>query len=904
MKKKKLIKRAIHILLVLLSLVAVPKTASATHIVGGEIYYDYLGSNQYRFFIVLFRDCNTITGADYDNPLSLGVYASNGSLVTEVLIPFPGSNVLTVLPPNACVSAPANICTERAVYIKMLTLEPRVGGYTVAYQRCCRGPDILNLVNPESTGLTIQAKIPGANTGNAINSSPRFINYPPLVICNNTLLEFNHAATDPDGDNLVYSLTTPSQGASSGDPAPQPPPPPPYSPVLWNNGFNQVDQLGNNANISINSSTGELLATPNMLGLYVVGIKVSEFRNGVLVGETVRDFLFKVVNCSYIMEARLPSQEQLESFEDYCDPTIEFDNLTYGASSYDWDFGVPGITTDVSNLQYPTYTYPEGGDYIARVIGNNNNGCIDTAFINIRIDEVLFPDFQFTDSICFANNNFDLLGTHGASNSADYTYTFPPESNMTTTNDQNVFGLSFSQQGTFPVILYVKGADCEAEITKTISTLPVPVTDYLLPENYECNGLTLQFFDNSTNAYSYSWDFGVLTSISDTSDLPNPSFTYDQAGVYSIQLVSGSTGACFDTITQTLEIYKELVVDFTNDDSLCFTDNQFDFFGLIDGPDIANYVWDFGPNTQPSSSTDTNVYAVHFDSPGNHLIKLKGSFLQCKEERQKSIFIYKEPEIGFTIEPDLQCSPATVQFINQSTADTPMSFEWDFSNGQTSTAVNPSQVYVEPGSYPVTLILKTVAGCIDTLELRKDNLIDVKPVPISLFYPSVTTANICESEIIFRDESTGATSIDYNLDDKGGIVINAPTELAYQFQTSGNKTIVQTAYNEFGCTSTSQKSIYIEPFTVFVPNAFTPDNNEYNNSFNAVSYLNAEEWHLRIYNRWGQLVFESFDQNKNWDGTFEGELLKPDVFIYIIELTACGQEDKYRTLKGHVSLIR
>lgn len=198
---------------------------NASHIVGGDIYYDYVGNDTYHFYISVYRDCNS-TGAAFDNPLRLGVYNSSGNLVYQINVPFPGSTNVPVVFNNPCVTPPNNICTENAIYETDIFLPPIAGGYTVTYQRCCRGPNITNLTNPDYTGFTLTCKVPGSTNNNHINSSPRFINYPPLLLCNNEDLVFDHSAIDPDGDQLVYSLVTPHSGANSFMPAPNPPPPP------------------------------------------------------------------------------------------------------------------------------------------------------------------------------------------------------------------------------------------------------------------------------------------------------------------------------------------------------------------------------------------------------------------------------------------------------------------------------------------------------------------------------------------------------------------------------------------------------------------------------------------------------------------------------------------------------
>lgn len=114
--------------------------ARASHIVGGDIYYDYLGGNQYRIYISVFRDCLS-NGAGFDSPLPLGIFFnSDNSLFQSLDVPYTGSNNVPVTFNNPCVIPPTNICTENSVYTIVVTLPPTPQGYRISYVRCCRGP--------------------------------------------------------------------------------------------------------------------------------------------------------------------------------------------------------------------------------------------------------------------------------------------------------------------------------------------------------------------------------------------------------------------------------------------------------------------------------------------------------------------------------------------------------------------------------------------------------------------------------------------------------------------------------------------------------------------------------------------------------------------------------------------
>jgi hypothetical protein len=196
--------------------------ANAAHLVGGEIFYECLGNDQYRITLKVYRDCYTVTGADFDNPANIAVYDDAGNLIENLTAPFTGSQQLPVIINNPCLQAPPNVCVEEAIYTVTTTLPFISGGYHIAYQRCCRNPTILNLIAPDDLGSTYYVRVPELAL-NSCNSSPSFNSFPPLALCIGDQLIFDHSATDAEGDMLVYTLCTPYHGGSSTNPQPVPP---------------------------------------------------------------------------------------------------------------------------------------------------------------------------------------------------------------------------------------------------------------------------------------------------------------------------------------------------------------------------------------------------------------------------------------------------------------------------------------------------------------------------------------------------------------------------------------------------------------------------------------------------------------------------------------------------------
>ncbi|MBI1836591.1 MAG: PKD domain-containing protein [Flavobacteriia bacterium] len=886
--------------LVIISLFII-QYANASHIVGGDIYYNYLGGNNYQINVTLYRDCFS-SGAAYDDPLHLSIYNASNVEITTLEVPFPGSTNVPIVFNNPCVTAPGGICVEKATYSVTVNLPPTPGGYTASYQRCCRGPNVSNLITPEDTGLTLTTHIPGSETGNIANSSPHFVNYPPIVICNNDQLVFNHYAIDPDGDNLVYSLVTPFAGASSVTPMPLVIPPPNYANVNWSGGYSGANPLGPGATISIDPVTGVLTAQPLLQGLFVVGIRVQEYRNGVLVGQTVRDFLFKVISCNISMQAIVPLQVDMDYFVSYCQGlTVTFDNNSYGATSYSWDFGVPGITNDVSTNFEPTYTYPTPGTYNVTLIANPGWPCTDTTIQTMIVNEELSVSFTSNDSLCIVGNNFNFDGSVVGTNNAAYNWDFGPHANISNATTLDVNNVVFDTSGYITITLNSTIGTCATGYTDSIYIFPFPNVAFSPPPNYLCEGLTTTFINNTSGGNYYTWDFGVNNITTDIDSIFSPTYTYPTSGTYLVRLIAGSNGSCIDTAFQTLIMNEILNVSFTSNDSICITGNSFNFDGSYVGSTTTNFSWNFGPNSNIQNATTLDVNNVHFNQSGVIPITLTGTYGQCIDSYTASIYIFPEPTINFDIQPGLQCVPFEAHFIDLCTSPFPLHYSWNFGDGNTSNQANPLNIYTNVGTYDVSLSIHSDLGCIDTLYLTKFDLIQVHPSPVSNFSVDKYEASICNSTIQFTDLSIGGNSYFYMFDHIEGTTEQNPF---YSFHDDGTFTPIQYVTNEFLCTDSSFVNIYISPFTVYIPNTFTPDGDEFNNIFKPIVELFAPFWEFKIYNRWGEIIFETNDQYEGWDGTYLGKMVQDGVYNYTIRYQSCENSDNWHELTGHFNKIR
>ena len=379
----------------LLSFLFVSLNLFATHFIGGEVGYEQIGADTYIITLTVFRDCgpNNTNDTGFDAQAPIGIY-ENGTLILNLEMDFSTAVVsnLNFDLNNPCLTLPPEVCIERAVYSSTITLPDSQFGYDLVYQRCCRNPSIVNIQFPEDSGATFWAQIPPTNLA-AQNSSPIFNNLLPVALCANVAFVFDHSATDLDGDELVYAFCDPMLGADPDFPAPSPPLPPPFNNVSWEVGFGTNNQITSNPSFSIDPTTGFITGVPDAVGQYVYGICVEEYRDGVLLSKTNRDFQFNVVLCA---GAQTPSF----GAEDICTGNnVQFENFSNSENFWLWDFGVSDTDSDTSTDYAPSFDFPDFGTYNVTLVMNPGSDCSDQVTIPI----VVFPEdpieLQFSYSV-------------------------------------------------------------------------------------------------------------------------------------------------------------------------------------------------------------------------------------------------------------------------------------------------------------------------------------------------------------------------------------------------------------------------------------------------------------------------------------------------------------------------
>ncbi|MCF8461232.1 MAG: PKD domain-containing protein, partial [Flavobacteriales bacterium] len=536
------------------------KQASATHIVGGELVYRHLGGSQYAVTLIIYRDC--LSGqAAFDNPASIGVFRSNGTLVQTLSFALDSVVTLQSTINSSCVTAPNNVCTEAGYYTDIVTLPPVVGGYTLSYQRCCRNAVIQNIQTPGDVGATYVATIPGSESS-PNNSSPYWNNLPPLYVCANLPWQFNHSAFDADGDSLVYSLCTPYQGASTTAPQPSPPSTPPYLPILWEPPYGPSDMMGGTVPLTINPSTGQINATPNAQGTYVIGLCVREYRNGVLLGETARGIQVNVVNCQAPVAMPDDLNEILPNSFINCTELVQFNASNSSGFNISWNFGDPTTTLDQSTLQNPSWTYPGPGTYdLTLIVFNPTNPndplCTDTVIQQVLVQDTVIPDAGPDVATCPG-----ISVQIGAPAIQGWTYHWLPTTGLSNPNIAQPTA-SITQQITY-TLTATDAVGCSGSDAVTVSLLANAAAN-AGSDVQICPGATTQL--QASGGVTYLWSPNQFIN---NVNVENPNVNPQTTTSYIVEVTNLDGCIGFDTVKVSVLTPTVFV---SNDTTICFGDS-------------------------------------------------------------------------------------------------------------------------------------------------------------------------------------------------------------------------------------------------------------------------------------------------------------------------------------------
>ena len=593
-----------------------------------------------------------------------------------------------------------------------------------------------------------------------------------------------------------------------------------------------------------------------------------------------------------------------------CSPyALPFTNNSTGAATYAWDFG---DLSAVSSAVDPSHVFanPTLADtlYTVTLIATSADNCPDTATQVIRVHPKPIADFNLNPtSICegtpttFTNNsvlnqtNFWDIGNNGLLDT------------IATLSFDSVFFNSGTLPQTELITLIVQSADgCLDTTQQSLQVFPRIEADFSVADS-ACSPVDGNIVNTSIGSAAYIWSFGDGSA---NSNLQQPTHTFSNPSIndttYTMRLIVQSIYGCADTAFQNVTVFSQPTASFTATPA-----NQVFPLATVNvnntsSPGNWSYNWDWGDTTV---TTLENPGPHTYNTWGNFNISLIVSSNFCSDTAINQIVIEPPLPIADFTGQGTGCKPLTVTFSNISQYG--VTYEWDFGDGGKSTLENPPPyTYFNAGTYTVSLRVVGPGGDVD-IEV-KQNIVVVNETPIAFFDLNPKTVVVPTQAVQFFNFSNFADSYVWDFGD--GNFSTAPFP-SHNYTEEGAYTVTLFVANNFGCRDT-----FVLPTEVIAesrgevqfPNAFTPnsagptggiyDPNSINNEVFFPVSDGVLGYHLMIFNRWGELLFESKDVNIGWDGYYRGQLCQQDVYVWKVVAQLSNGNELVKV--GDVTLLR
>ena len=568
----------------------------------------------------------------------------------------------------------------------------------------------------------------------------------------------------------------------------------------------------------------------------------------------------------------------------------------------------------------------------------DGNGCLVTVSGTfVGLDDPSFSYPQSTYCASATNPTPTITGTPGG--------TFTSTAGLSINAASGTINLAASTPGNYVVTYTTPNPACAASSTFNITINPLPIVDG--NDEIICQGEPVIL--NGTGAVSYTWNNGVVNGVAFN---PATTTTYTVTGT--------DANGCVGTGTAVVTVNALPTVNAGPDQSMCSgvpvtligsgAPNLSWNNGVVDGIPFNSPI---GTTTYTITGTDANgcsntdqvnviVYPLPSVNAGSDMTICEGNVIAltgsgaasyswtngvvngapfipastqtytvtgtdvngCQDDDDVTITVEPIPDVSFSGNILSGCAPLTVTFTN-TTAGNLVDCEWIFSNGTILTGCGSvTTTFANAGLYDVTLNVTTANGCSNSTTYT--DYIYVEGYPNASFTPSANVVDNFSALINFTNTSTGATSYLWNFGDNTGSTIQPSPSHQFPSETSGSYLVQLIAYSPLGCPDTAYATITVNEEVIFyVPNSFTPDSDDFNETFQPVfsSGFDPFDYTLLIFDRWGEVLFESHNAEIGWNGTYGGKLMQDGTYTWKIEFKTLATDER-RVVHGHVILLK
>lgn len=853
----------------------------AEHIKGGELFYEYLGpsngNSQYRVTLKLYIDCNANSPGQLDTEIRLTVFdKSNNAQIGVFKANTTGDQFLRFDPAsNPCIlNPPTDVCYRVRSYSTVIELPINSSGYVISYQRCCRIDNIVNLVpRSNSVGATYLCEIPGTNTlpDAYKNSSPRFLPNDATAICRSSNFTLSFAATEPDGtDNLVYTFCSGFRGASTNDPNPQSSTSPPYSGLSYQSPFGGNAPLG--GQVTIDSKTGLISGiAPATIGQYVITVCAYEYRQGVLINIHRKDVHVKVSDC-------IPLQAVLKPDYSYCDDfLVNFKNeqANPSGSVYTWDFGdgtPPETTTDLEGRVQ--HQYADTGTYKVKVKVVLAGQCEDETITLAKVYPGFYPGFKVQGTCVLLPLQFIDLTTSKYGKPNKWTWDFGDE---TSTSDNSTLqnpSWKYSTTGIKTVTLTVESdKGCVATITGTADVRDKPPITLAFKDTLICSIDSLRLNAMGNGVFSWSPLYNIRDENTSTPEVwPKITTTYE---------VTLNENGCVNKDNVRVRVVDFVTLDAGADSTICLTDTiqlnpQTDGLKFEWTASLPGYISDANvkqPLVRPAATTTYHVVA--------HIGKCSA---------QDDVTIRTIPY------PTARAGADTLVCYEDTASIRASMVGYRFTWSPVSTLSDPNNLNTLAWPKRTTSYVLSVWDTLGCPKPGRDTVIVNVKNEIIAFAGKDT--NIVVGQPLQLNGRGGdlyewQPPLHLNRNDVANPIAMLDDNFSYQLK----------AYTAEGCYDLDTINIRVFKTLpdIFVPNAFRPGSNR-NNLLRPIPVGIATLDYFCVFNRWGQMVFQTYNPEIGWDGLVAGKPQDAGTFVWMARGT--DYTGKVIMRKGFAVLLR
>jgi len=586
------------------------------------------------------------------------------------------------------------------------------------------------------------------------------------------------------------------------------------------------------------------------------------------------------------------------------DLSINFYNNSNFGSSQSWNFG----DGTASSLFAPNHVFtnntPQAKQFVVSLVAMSSAGCsaMDTGtvtvhpkpFLNISNTRVNICDDGEMEFISNSVNTKNTVWNFGDGSPIMNTL-------MTGQNIKHQFPLSTYSDSTY--IVRIKGISqngCMDSVLKPITLGPKVYADFDQTPNSACVPAIAQFTNYSRNATNYIWDFGDNAGSGDK----NPTHIYNAGGKYNVTLSVFDKNGCKATRVGSNNYFarETPIAEFVmSPGTLKLPNAKAIFSNQSIYTQATSFAWDFGDG---NTSIEENPIHNYLDT-GAYKVTLKAVTSTCQDVIIKQIIVDPSlPLVDFEPESGVGCAPFTVKFNEKSTfANT---FTWYFGDGNSSTEPNPTHKYENEGFFTVTLVVEGLGG---VSRIIKKNMIEVKSTPKCFFYATPDSAHLPNARFDMKNKTVNGSQYTWqvnNSETKQLVLSSQLKEPSFIINQAGDYDVKLTAINENQCYDSLIKPlmlIVLEEGKIYIPTAFTPNRDNRNDKFKAVTIgVSEKDYTFNIYNRWGEKVFTTNDLNGEWDGTVKNNPVAEGVFIWTISGKFASGDFFER--KGTVTLLK